>query len=258
MSPPVFWRESLDVGSGGVLLLDGPEGRHAAVVRRLDRGEPVRVTDGRGTYVDGTVAAVGRQTVEVSVGASVSVPPPGLRLSVVQAVPKGERAELAVQALVEVGVDRIIPWAAERSQVRVSGERGARLLSRWRAWAFEAGKQSRRSWFCEVADVADTGDVPALLAAADVGLVLHEDAAVALAAVPLPSRGDVVLVVGPEGGIGAAELATLGVAPLPLPRSAHFVPGDSPQPVRLGDTVLRTSTAGAVAAGIVLAATRWR
>ncbi|MDQ3592149.1 MAG: 16S rRNA (uracil(1498)-N(3))-methyltransferase [Actinomycetota bacterium] len=239
MSLPVFWRESLaDVD--GVLLLDGAEGHHAAVVRRLGVGERVRITDGRGSYVEGPVAALGKRSVRVSAADRVSVPAPELRLTVVQAVPKGERAELAVQALVEVGVDRIVPWAAERSQVWLSGERGERLLAKWRAWAFEAGKQARRSWFCEVTAVAHSAAVSVLLAGADAGLVLHEEAAVALGAVSLPSRGEVVLVVGPEGGISADE----------LPAAIRSV--------RLGDTVLRTSTAGAVAAGVVLAGTRWR
>ncbi len=246
MSPPVFWRESLDAADG-LLRLDGAEGHHAAVVRRVGVGERVRITDGRGAYAEGPVATVGKQTVDVAVGAPVSVPAPTPRLTVVQAVPKGDRAELAVQALVEVGADRIVPWASERSQVRTSGERGERLQAKWRAWAFEAAKQARRSWFCEVADVSGSVWVATLLADADVGLVLDEDASLALGAVPVPQEGDVVLVVGPEGGIGAGELAALGVGPAGGPHS-----------VRLGDTVLRTSTAGAVAAGLVMAATRWR
>ncbi|MDQ3415612.1 MAG: 16S rRNA (uracil(1498)-N(3))-methyltransferase [Actinomycetota bacterium] len=273
MSVPVFWRESLDASDDGGLVLDGGEGHHAAVVRRLAVGEQVRVTDGRGSYVEGPVATVGKGAVSVWVGAPVSVPAPTPRLTVVQAVPKGDRAELAVQALVEVGVDRIVPWASERSQVRVAGERGERLLAKWRAWAFEAGKQARRSWFCEVAPplvdcpgvVASTAAVATLLASAHVGLVLHEDAPLALGAVPLPERGDVVLVIGPEGGIGAAELAALGVPgasvrppPPQSPIRAFRTPQGAPSAARLGDTVLRTSTAGAVAAGVVLAATRWR
>ncbi len=250
MSLPVFWCASLDArldaGEDG-LVLDGAEGHHAAVVRRLAAGEQVRVTDGRGSYVEGSVVAVGKRSVSVAAGPPVSLPAPAPRLTVVQAVPKGDRAELAVQALVEMGVDRIVPWASARSQVRVAGERGDRLLHKWCSWAFEAGKQARRTWFCEVSPVAGPAEVAALLAAADCGVVLHEDASLALGAVSLPERGEVVLVVGPEGGIGAAELAELGVGP-----------GEGPRAVRLGDTVLRTSTAGAVAAGVVLAATRWR
>ena len=247
MSLPVFWRSTLEA-DGGLLRLDGPEGRHAAVVRRLRIGERLRVTDGRGAYVEGAVVSVGKTTLEVSVGDRVEEPPPALRLTVVQAVPKADRAALAVEVLAEVGVDRLVPWAAERSQVRLSGQHADRMLRKWRAWAVESSKQARRSWFCEVADVAATADVAALLARADLGVVLHEEAAVRLGSLALPRTGEMVLVVGPEGGIGADELNRLGVAGDEAGISA----------VRLGDTVLRTSTAGAVAAGVVLAATRWR
>ncbi len=244
MTLPVFWVPGFGPGDAAApVRLEGAEAHHAAVVRRISAGERVRVTDGRGAYVEGTVLAADRRCVEVAVQARGTAPAPDLRLTVVQAVPKRERAELAVQGLAEVGVDRVIPWAAERSQARASGERGERLVTKWRAWAHEASKQARRSWFCEVAEVADTAEVARLLAAADVGAVLHEAAERRLAELPVPARGELVLVVGPEGGIGEAELDRLGG-----PAAA----------VRLGDTVLRTSTAGPVAAGVVLAGGRWR
>ena len=251
MSVPVFWSPTLGAESdaGSVLVLDGPEGHHAAAVRRVQVGERVRVTDGLGSYVEGPVAVVGDRSVQVAVDRRESVPMPEPKLTVVQALPKRERAQLTVQALVEVGVDRIVPWASERSQVRVTGERGERLVARWRAWAAEAGKQARRSWFCEVVDLALTADVAELLADADVGLVLHEEADEPLGGVAVPSSGAVVLVIGPKGGLSDSELAALGVAMSPL--------NEGVRAVRLGDTVLRTSTAGAVAAGIVLAQTRW-
>ena len=158
-----------------------------------------------------------------------------------QAVPKADRAELAVQALTEVGVDRIVPWAAERSQVRVSGERGERLLAKWRAWAHEASKQSRRAWFCEVAGVATTEEVAALLAVAPPALVLHEAA---------PNRCPPT----PPSPTSCSSSVPRVASPTPSWRLLL----DPARAVRLGDTVLRTSTAGAVAAGVVLAATRWR
>ena len=236
MAPPVFWSPSL---VADVVRLEGREGHHASVVRRLRVGERVRLTDGAGAVADGVVSEVQKRTVDVAVEARRVVPRPAPRLTVVQAVPKGERAELTVRALTEVGADRVVPWSADRSQVRMSGDRGERLVAKWRAWAHEASKQSRRAWFCEVADVATTAEVSALLQVSDLPLVLHEDAVSPLT-VDLRAA-DAVLVVGPEGGITSAELDVLGTAP-----------------VRLGDTVLRTSTAGVVAAGVVLAATRWR
>jgi 16S rRNA (uracil1498-N3)-methyltransferase len=161
-------------------------------------------------------------------------------LVVVQALPKGERAELAVEMLTEVGADVIVPWNAERSQFRSNPERSAKTLAKWQAWAFEASKQSRRSWFAEVAPIASTAEVARLVADAALPVVLHEEAKTPLAGLDVPESGDIVMVIGPEGGIAPAELTAFAV-----------------DPVRLGDTVLRTSTAGVAAAAALLARSRW-
>lgn len=226
---------------GGVLVLGGAEGRHAAVVRRISAGERVRLTDGVGNFAEGSVTAASKSGLTVAVEQRGSVPKPVPRLVVVQALPKGERAELAVEMLTEVGVDLIVPWNAERSQFRASPERVEKTLTKWRAWAFEASKQSRRSWFCEVAPVASTSEVAQLVQSAGLAAVLHEEAKTPLATMNPPATGDVVIVVGPEGGISATELAAFDV-----------------EPVLLGDTVLRTSTAGVAAASVLLANSRWR
>ncbi|MGY4770468.1 16S rRNA (uracil(1498)-N(3))-methyltransferase (plasmid) [Kribbella sp. CWNU-51] len=237
MGVAVFFAEKLD---GDELTLEGTEGRHAAVVRRIGPGERVRLTDGRGAWAEGLVVLAGKAGVTVSVDERGSVPGPRPRVVVVQAVPKGERAELAVEMLTEVGADVIVPWNAERSQFRANPERVAKTLAKWQAWAFEASKQSRRSWFAEVAPIASTAEVAQLLAAAALPVVLHEEATVPLAALDVPDDGDVVIVIGPEGGIAPDELTAFGV-----------------EPVRLGDTVLRTSTAGVAAAAALLARSRW-
>ncbi len=161
-------------------------------------------------------------------------PAPSPRVTLVQALAKGDRGELAVELATEVGVDAIVPWAAERCIVKWDADRGPKALARWRSTAHEAAKQSRRAWFPEVTDPVRTPDVAGLPGQL---LVLHEDATEALSSVEL--TGDVVLVVGPEGGIGADELAVLGGTP-----------------VRLGSSVLRTSTAGAAAIAVVSARTR--
>ena len=237
MSAPVFLADDL---SADRIVLSGPEGRHAATVRRLRAGEAVDLCDGRGGRASCLVATVGRDEVALDVQARTTEPAPVPRLVLVQALAKGDRGELAVELATEVGVDEVVPWAAARSVVRWEGARGDRALERWRATAREAGKQSRRAWLPVVAPLHRTAQVAQRLRAAH-GLVLHEAAPAALTAVPLPASGEIVLVVGPEGGIGDDELAALG--------------GTA---VRLGPSVLRTSTAGAAAAAVLSARTgRW-
>jgi 16S rRNA (uracil1498-N3)-methyltransferase len=237
MGVPVFFCEEL---GGEYVALAGAEGRHASVVRRIGVGERVRVTDGKGEYVEGPVTAASKGGITVAVDVREKVPPAEPRLVVVQAIPKGERAELAVEMLTEVGADLVVPWNAERSQFRASPERVAKTVTRWRSWAFEASKQARRAWFCEVAEPASTQDVTDLVRRAALPVVLHEEATSPLAALPVPASGEVVVVVGPEGGLTDAELTAFGV-----------------EPVRLGDTVLRTSTAGVAAAAMLLGRSRW-
>ncbi|GAA0589326.1 16S rRNA (uracil(1498)-N(3))-methyltransferase [Kribbella sandramycini] len=237
MGVAVFYSAALE---GEEIVLEGAEGRHAAVVRRIGVGERLRLTDGRGAWVEGPVTRASKAGVTVAVEARGVVAARGPRVVVVQALPKGERAELAVEMLTEVGVDVVVPWNAERSQFRSNPERVEKTVSKWRAWAFEASKQSRRAWFTEVAPIATTAEVARLVQAAALPVVLHEEATRPLAQLEVPDAGDVVLVVGPEGGIAPAELAAFGV-----------------EPVRLGDTVLRTSTAGVAAASALLARSRW-
>jgi 16S rRNA (uracil1498-N3)-methyltransferase len=237
MGVAVFFLEDL---SGAELTLEGAEGRHAAVVRRIGVGERIRLTDGQGSYAEGPVTAASKTGVTVAVDNRGSVPAASPRLVVVQALPKGERAELAVEMLTEVGADVIVPWNAERSQFRSNPERSAKTLAKWQAWAFEASKQSRRSWFAEVTPIASTAEVARLVADAALPVVLHEEATTRLAGLDVPAAGDIVMVIGPEGGIAPDELTAFAV-----------------EPVRLGDTVLRTSTAGVAAASALLARSRW-
>ena len=240
MSAPLFLADDL---RGDRILLSGPEGRHAATVRRVRVGEAVDVTDGRGTRVSCTVAAVGGDSVHLDVVRRATDPHPAPRIVLVQALVKGDRGELAVELATEVGVDEVLPWQASRSIVRWDGERGARALSRWRSTAREAGKQSRRAWHPVVGEPVTTAQVAARMGGA-CALVLHEAATSPIATVPLPDTGDVLLVVGPEGGVTDEELAAF--------RSAGA------SVVRLGSSVLRTSTAGAAAASVVSARTpRW-
>ncbi|MFJ1756874.1 16S rRNA (uracil(1498)-N(3))-methyltransferase [Kitasatospora sp. NPDC088134] len=246
MTAPVFVVEDLaGAAPGATVRLDGPEGRHAAAVKRLEPGEAVTLTDGRGRGADGTVAAVhGKDALDVLVAAVREEPEPVPRITVVQALPKGDRGELAVETMTEAGVDAIVPWAASRCITQWKGERGAKALAKWRSTAREAGKQSRRLRFPEVHDPVTTRQLLPLLAAAEFAAVLHEEGARPLAGADLPAAGGIVLVVGPEGGVSPEEIAAFAEA------------GAAPH--RLGSSVLRTSTAGVAATALLLGRTgRW-
>ncbi|KAF4407042.1 MULTISPECIES: 16S rRNA (uracil(1498)-N(3))-methyltransferase [Streptomyces] len=244
MTAPVFLVEKGAIAPGPVTL-DGPEGRHAVSVRRLRAGEAIVLTDGAGTGGYGTVAAVeGKDVLRAEVTEVRTEPAPAPRITVVQALPKGDRGELAVETMTETGVDAVVPWAASRCVTQWRGERGLKSLGKWRATAREAGKQSRRLRFPEVTDAMTTREVAALLAGAAFPAVLHEEGAAPLAAAGLPAGGDIVLVVGPEGGVSPEELAVFAEA--------------GARPYRLGPSVLRTSTAGTAAAALLLGRTgRW-
>jgi 16S rRNA (uracil1498-N3)-methyltransferase len=170
-------------------------------------------------------------------------PEPAPRLVLVQALAKGDRGELAVELATELGVDEVVPWQAERCIVVWAGARGDKALSRWRSTAREAGKQSRRARHPVVAHWVTTEQLLDRVAGTPT-LLLHESASAPLATAPLPPSGDLLLVVGPEGGITDRELAALTAA--------------GGVPVRLGASVVRTSTAGAAAVAVVSARTpRW-
>jgi len=243
VQPPVFLADRAELESD-VVVLSGAEGRHAATVRRLRPGERADVADGAGLVAECVVAGHGTSGLELTVRARREVPRPDPVITVVQAIPKGNRGELAVEEMTEVGVDRIVPWAAARCVPVWQGARGERSLARWRLTAREAAKQSRRAWLPEVTGAASAGLVAQLIAKAALAIVLEPGAEAALGGISLPESGDLLVVVGPEGGITGEETAAF--------QAAGAVPG------RLGPTVLRTSTAGAVAAAILLTRSgRW-
>jgi 16S rRNA (uracil1498-N3)-methyltransferase len=237
---PVFLVDSLP--GVGEAVLDGAEGHHAAVVRRLAPGEALVLSDGAGGAADCVVTGPAPGGLRLAVTAVRRLDPPSPRFVLVQALAKGDRGELAVELAVELGVDLVVPWSAARSVTRWDGPRGQKALERWRSTARAAAKQSRRAWVPSVAELASTKAVAGLIGAAAGALVLHEAADTPLVSVPLPDSDDLVIVVGPEGGLDDAELTAFAAA----------------TPVRLGDPVLRTSTAGAAAlAALSLRTGRW-
>lgn len=246
MSLPVHLVPSLDgVAVGAEVVVTGDEAHHAVAVRRLRVGEQVVLTDGEGRSVTSEVTSTGKRVFTVRVATVAAADRPSPAFTVVQALPKGDRGELAVEVLTEVGVDVVVPWAASRSVAVWKGERAAKSHAKWQATAREAGKQSRRSWLPTVSPLASTEAVRDLVAEADLAVVLHEDATTPLSSVDVPASGRIVVVVGPEGGIAPDELEALESA--------------GARTVRLGDEVLRTSTAGVVAVAALLSRTdRWR
>ena len=247
MSAPLFLLPpgaltGVDVGSQ--LPLEGAEGRHAATVRRIAPGERVDVADGAGAVARCTVLSAARDALTLSVEAVDVQREPSPRLVLVQALAKGERDDVAVEAATELGVDEVVPWQAARSVVVWKGDRGERARRKWEQTVRAAAKQSRRARVPVVAPLASGADLRARVAHAALAVVLHEEAEAPLAGLALPDAGEVLLVVGPEGGIGADELAGLVAA--------------GAVACRLGPHVLRSSTAGPAALAVLSAASRWR
>ncbi|RWZ61257.1 16S rRNA (uracil(1498)-N(3))-methyltransferase [Labedella populi] len=232
-----------DHAAGDLIALDGREAHHAAV-NRVRTGEDVLLGDGRGTIADATVESVTGGGVVFHIGPLRSEERPRPELWLAQALAKGDRDELAVQAATEVGVSGVVPLQAARSVSRWSGPKLDKGVARWESIVREASKQAIRSW---VPDVAPPTTPAALVDPRDHVLVLHPRATVRLADAVRSTPDDtrrIVLVVGPEGGFGAEEITAMAEA--------------GATPVVLGDTVLRTSTAGPAAiavANVVLG--RW-
>ncbi|GAA2087134.1 16S rRNA (uracil(1498)-N(3))-methyltransferase [Pseudolysinimonas kribbensis] len=216
--------EPADAEVGARVRLRGDEARHAIAVARVRPGERLAIADGAGFVVRGPVVDVASGELSIEVDDVQHDPEPEPRLWLAQALAKGDRDELAIQAATELGVSGVIPWQADRSVSRWDGPKAAKGRERWAAIVREATKQSIRSRVPEVLPLGSP--LPGLV------LVLEPAADRALTAVELPAQGDVTLVVGPEGGLTARELA-LGM------------------PVRLGAEVLRTSTAGPAALAVL-------
>ena len=249
MSNPVFFTApgTLDQQvPGSVFVLEGAEARHAVTVKRLAVGEAVDIADGAGKRITGTVAAVAPGELTVECLEIAEEPRPGIGLVLVQALAKGDRDELAAETATELGIDAVIPWQAERSIVRWKAERAAKAHAKWQSVVTAAAKQARRAWIPEVRAAVDGTGLKAAVAAADLAVILHEDAVRPLRQVletwldgmrgSTPGAGgamEILLIVGPEGGISPREVTRLCDA--------------GAVTALLGHHVLRSSTAGPAA-----------
>lgn len=248
MTPPLFWVDDVPA-AGEQATVTGSEGRHAVTVTRIKRGQSVTIGDGRGTLADCEVLDTsGKDRLRLRVGRVEYVTRPKPLVTVVQALPKSERGELAVDLMTEAGVDAIVPWQASRCVARWAGPKAERGVGKWRSAAATAAKQARRPWIPDVADLATTTDVRDTCArvVGDGGVValLHEQSAAPFGSIAFGDVPEIVLVIGPEGGLDPAEVADLTAL--------------GGQSVVLGPEVLRTAAAGAVALGALGAVTdRW-
>jgi 16S rRNA (uracil1498-N3)-methyltransferase len=247
MSAPVFLAEASTAhplsgyAPGSVYVLDGAEGRHAGVVQRRGPGERIDVVDGAGVRLRTVVESVEGAEVHLRVEQVDVEPAPAVVVTLVQALAKGDRDEMAIEAATELGADSIIPWQAERSVVVWRGDRAAKSRARWVSTVRAATKQARRCRIPSVEMPLTTKQLAArareVVAAGGAVVVLHEEATSPLAAAPLPDAGELLVVVGPEGGISEGEVALLAEA--------------GAVTARLGPHVLRTSTAGPVAIALL-------
>jgi len=230
MVEPLFHKDNLNAEVGSEIELDGPEGKHAVSVRRMRQGEAIQLSDGKGLRVRGTVVDVAGSTLKLEVSEVVSEELPSRQITLIQALAKGDRDEMAIQAATELGVMGIIPWQASRSISRWDGPKVAKGIARWQQIVSEAAKQSLRAFTPEVQNIADTKELGNLVASFDLVLVLDTSATKHISETAIPKAGKIALVVGPEGGIEQSELDSLEKAGAKL--------------VSLGANVLRTSTAG--------------
>lgn len=221
MSLPYFLAE--DPRSG---VLEGPEAKHASV-KRIAPGERIMLIDGQGTQAEIQVTDVTSGRVQGEVVGAELVDKLLPQVTVVQAIPKGERAELAVDLAVQGGADEIIPWISHRTIARWPANKQAKQVEKWRSQALSSAKQARRAWVPEVREPVTTNQLRDLLAdSGALALVLHEDATESIRDVDFAGAEQVVLIVGPEGGIGDDELEVIGA-----------------RAVKLGPEVLRTASA---------------
>lgn len=248
MSLPVFHTTAALDTPGSVIELSGPEGRHAATVKRIGPGERVTLINGRGAWAAAAVTATRKNslTLVVEETGTTSVPTPAV--TVVQALPKAERSELAVDLATQAGADAIIPWQADRCVSRWTGPKVAKGVAKWEAAALAAAKQSRRIRIPAVADPVTTTQLVELVQARagqdTIVMVLHEEAAEPITSLDLDQTREIILLVGPEGGIGTAELDRLRAV--------------GARAVKLGPEVLRTASAAMVAlAAIGTLTSRW-
>ena len=224
---PLFYVADLPTEINERARLVGHVGHHLARVLRAMPGEELLLSDGHGHWSRVCVTEVDKSTVDLAVLESGFQPDRDISITVVQAITKGERTRENLELLVEAGADRIVPWQSSRSIGKLPDG-----VAKLQLAVIEAGKQCRRFYLPEVADVADTERVLAIIRSADLALVLDAHATEKLTEIVshVANIKSVVLIVGPEGGITDAELLAMSK--------------EGAQLVRLGRPIFRSAHAG--------------
>jgi 16S rRNA (uracil1498-N3)-methyltransferase len=241
MVEPLFRTDFAAAPAPGLAVtLGGSEGKHAVNVRRMRIGESIQLSDGKGLRVRGLVSSLGNSSLTVSVESVVKEAEPDVGLTIIQALAKGDRDELSIQAATELGCWGVIPWQAERSISKWEGPKIAKSVDRWQTIVSEAAKQSLRVFEPEVAQPIGSKQLVAAVKNFDLVLVLDPTAQRGLGSLTFEeATKSVAIVVGPEGGISDHELEAL--------EDAGAIR------VHLGEPILRTSTAGVAAIAVIQA-----
>lgn len=240
MVEPLFRFEANEPPKPGALIsLTGAEAKHAISVRRMRVGEAIQLSNGNGLRVRGAVQALAPNELVLQVNDVTVESLPSIEIHLAQALAKGDRDELAVQAATEIGLMGVIPWQSDRSISRWEGAKVAKGVERWRLIAAEAAKQSLRVFEPTISEPKSSAQLANTFEQFDLVLVLDPTSGVGLGDVQLPSSGRILLVVGPEGGISDSELSMFATSGAQL--------------VHIGESILRTSTAGVAAMSAILA-----
>ncbi|MCL1907082.1 MAG: 16S rRNA (uracil(1498)-N(3))-methyltransferase [Propionibacteriaceae bacterium] len=222
----------LTVELGSTVVVDGAEAHHMSV-RRIRLGEVVTLTNGEGRGVTGVVNELGKDHAEVVVADILIDTHRTPRVTIVQALPKKDRTDQAIDLMTEVGVEGIIPWQASRSIVKWEGDKAETNRARWQKIARESSKQARRLSFPTIGPLMQTAEVVDLITASSCTLIMHEKALTPIAFTTPHPPGQCLIIIGPEGGLTHEEVEAFELA--------------GGVTCSMGPTVLRTSTAGAVA-----------
>lgn len=241
MVEPLFRTEfATEPAAGLAVTLGGSEGKHAVNVRRMRVGEGIQLSDGKGLRVRGAVSALGNNSLTVSVETVIQESKPEVGLTIIQALAKGDRDELSIQAATELGCWGVVPWQADRSISKWEGPKIAKSVDRWQTIVAEAAKQSLRVFEPVVSQPINSKQLVSAIGDFDLVLVLDPTAEQGLGSINLnQEHKSVAIVVGPEGGISESELLALEQA--------------GAKRVHLGEPILRTSTAGVAAIAVIQA-----